>query len=49
MLGRRQRMHLECNNGIRDRDLNVKLRLKERTSGRIFRKTAKLKTAKQIG
>jgi hypothetical protein len=39
----------ECNNRIRDRDLKEQLRLrKERTSGRIFRKTVELETEKRV-
>jgi hypothetical protein len=48
-LERRQRTHQDCSNGISDRDLKVHLYLrKERTSGRIFRKTAELEGMKQI-
>jgi hypothetical protein len=39
----------ECDNGIRYRDLQKQLCLrKERTSGRIFRKTVELEVMKQI-
>jgi hypothetical protein len=38
----------ECNNGIRDRDLQTQLCLrKERTSGRVFRKTVDLEVQKR--
>jgi hypothetical protein len=48
-LERRQRMHQEGCNGIRDQDVKEQLHLrKKRTSGRIFMKTVELEVAKQI-
>jgi hypothetical protein len=48
-LERRKWAHQECNSGIRDRDLKEQLCLKkDRTSGRLFRKTIKLEVVKQI-
>jgi hypothetical protein len=46
-LERIQRTRQECSSGIRNRDLKEQLRLrKERTSGRIFRKTVELAVEK---
>jgi hypothetical protein len=48
-IGKKCRAQLECVNGIRDQNLKEQLRLREdRTSGRIFRKTAELEIAKQL-
>jgi hypothetical protein len=46
---KRRRKGPECNNGIRNRSASQQLRLrKERTSGRIFRKTVELEIEKRI-